>query len=776
MTASPPYRAAATVFGAVLTVYALTLAPTVTWWDAGEFIAAARTLGIPHPPGTPLFVALAHVWALLVPVGEVAMRTNLLSACFGAAAAGFFLVVHEALAAGAADGDPAPGRLTWPALGAAAAAVMASMTFTAWQNANETEVYAVATAMIAWSAWSMLRWRATRGTPAATRWLLLTGYLLGLSVSVHLLALLAGPALVTFAVSVLWRTPAADSAQRQREMADVAVLGGLWALLVGTGLGSSTLLGVGAAGFAGAAIYAMRAGRFGFVLAALAIAALGVSPYGLLYIRAGQMPPINEADPSTWDALLAVIRRAQYPVRTPLDDPTQYHGPDNPGRSPLIIGLQLLNYVQYFDWQWAKGIATQVGLIPVRTIFTLLAFFLGLRGQRVLRRRDADSWWLLGALWLTTGLGLMAYMNFKPGASLGWPQFPDGAQHEVRERDYFFLVSFIVWGLVAGIGAADLAARLRTPMRLAALGAVALWPTALNWTAATRNGPDARLPADVAYNLLNSMPPNGILFTYGDNDTFPLWWAQEVEGVRRDVTVICIALANTDWYMRQLRDRPARPFEPAAAPAPWRARGATPTPTGPLHDLTDAMIAEAASQAAYTDRPTPVDLGAFTHVIPERTLVEPSDILTLRVVRANLGRRPIAWSVTAGGAPLGLAGRTVQQGLVFRLDPVAPDPADPRLDRSRLSGAMLDVALTDSLAWTTYRYGGLEGRHGGLRLETTSEAFLNSLSIPFTQLAYAYTARGDSTRAISNLRRAALLSDDPSFRQALEAAGQPLRP
>lgn len=772
-SSSPPYRAAAAVFAAVLAVYAATLAPTVTWWDAGEFIAAAKTLGIPHPPGTPLFVALAHVWGLLLPVGEYAVRLNLLSAGFGAAAAaGFFLILHEVLRHGPAEGDPAPAGLSWPTLGAAAAAMLGACTFTTWQNANETEVYTVATAMAAWSGVAMLRWRAHRGTPAATRWLLLAGYLMGLSVSVHLLALLAGPALVAFAVSTVWRRPATTAAARRSEWAEVAVLGGLWAMLVGTGLGSTTLLTAGALVFAAAGALAVASGRAGLAAAALAIVVLGVSPYLLLYIRAGQQPPINEADPSTWEALLAVIRRAQYPVRTPFDDPTQYHGPENPGRSLRIIGLQLLNYVQYFDWQWAKGITAQVGLLPVRTLVTLAAFSLGLRGQGVVRRRDPDSWWLLMTLWVVTGLGLMAYMNFKPGASVGWEYYPEASQHEVRERDYFFLVSFAVWGLFAGVGAADAAAGLRRPLRLAALGGAALVPVLLNAPAATRRGPDARLPADMAYNLLNSVPPYGILFTYGDNDTFPLWWAQEVAGVRRDVTVVCLALANTPWYMRQLRDRRPEAFDAAAAPEPWKSRPAGPPPTTPLHDLTDAQIEAAVAQAGYTDRPLPVDLGPFTHVIPDRTLIEPSDIMTLRVIRANLGRRPLAWSVTAGGAPLGLETRAVQQGLVFRVDPVAPDSADPALQRGSFGGAILDVPLTDSLAWITYRYAGLDDRRPR-ELESTSTAFRNSLGIPFRQLAAAYYARGDSVRSLRNLERAARLSDDEGLRRAAGDSAAP---
>ena len=92
------YLWALAVAGVVLAIYVLTLAPSVTFWDAGEFIAAARTLGIPHPPGTPLFVLMAHVWGMLVPVGEFAARTNLLSAIFSAAGAGcFFLVAYESL-------------------------------------------------------------------------------------------------------------------------------------------------------------------------------------------------------------------------------------------------------------------------------------------------------------------------------------------------------------------------------------------------------------------------------------------------------------------------------------------------------------------------------------------------------------------------------------------------------------------------------------------------------------------------------------------------------
>lgn len=225
-----PYRAAAAVTLAVLAGYGLTLAPTVTFWDAGEFIAAARVLGIPHPPGTPLYVMIAHVWGMLVPIGEFAARTNFLSALLSALGAGcFFLVAHESLR----EFEP---RLR---LGAAAAgAVLAGFTFTNWQNSNETEVYAVATFTIGAMAWLAMVWRRHRrqGEPRAARLLLLVVYLAGVSIGNHLLALLAGPALVTFLVAVLRLEPAADPAIRRAEWGQVAVVAGVWALLIGTGL------------------------------------------------------------------------------------------------------------------------------------------------------------------------------------------------------------------------------------------------------------------------------------------------------------------------------------------------------------------------------------------------------------------------------------------------------------------------------------------------------------------------------------------------------------
>jgi Protein O-mannosyl-transferase TMEM260-like len=766
----PPYLLAGFAALLVLTGYVVSLAPTVTFWDAGEFIAAAKTLGIPHPPGTPLFVLIGHVWGTLVPFGEYAQRLNLLSATLSALGAGcFFLVVHDGLARVASGLEGTAERLVRVG-GALAAVVIAGFTFTSWQNSNETEVYAAATFTIAAVSWLCLRWRELRGTPRASHILLLILYLAGISIGNHLLALLAGPAVVAFLAATLLSQPAENPADRAAEWAQAAIVAGTWALLIGSGLGSTTLIILGGLSYVAAAGFAWYAGSLPFALLGLVISFVGVTSYLYLYIRAGQHPPINEAQPDNWTSLLAVIRREQYPIRTPLDDPTVLHGSDNPGRTLRIFGLQLFNYVQYFDWQWANGVARMVGRFPLRTLATLLFTSLGFRGALVQRRADRPAWWLLFMLWLVTGLGLVVYMNFKPGFSMAYDQFPDSNDHEVRDRDYFFVVSFTVWGLWAGMGLASLARatleRLKAaPVLLAVpLALVALTPFVGNFEAAgRRHGPDARLAADFAYDLLNSVPPYGILFTYGDNDTFPLWWAQEVQGIRQDVLVVCLALTETDWYKRQLRDWPIRPFSEASAPPIWRDRNPV-APTWKPHSMTDAQIA--AAQPALLPQDVTLQIGPITHTLPKGTPVYSHDYAVIRLLQDNLGRRPIAWSLTTGADFYGLNRYVLQQGLVMRLQTTAVDTSRTDVDLHRVLGVPLDVPTTDRLAWETYRFARL-GERSSASLEPTARGVAGNLALPFAQLAYAYQARGDREAALKNLERASQLSPNPALRQAL---------
>ena len=771
----PPYLAALAVSAVVLFGYVWTLAPTVTFWDAGEFIAATKILGIPHPPGTPLFVLMSNVWAAIVGIGEYAFRTNLMTAIFSAAAAGFFfLLVAQVLARKGERQEPSDN--VYRIGGAAAAAIVSAFVFTVWQNSNETEVYMVSAFSIAAIVWLGWLWRQHRGTARAPHILLIIVYLEAISLGVHLLTLLVGPALIVYLWHVIKTEPLDDERDRRIEWAQWTVVTGVWALLVGTGLGSTTLLTIGGVIFVIAGVYAASAGALRFALAVLLIGAFGASTYLFLFVRANLDPFINEADPSTWESLLAVIRREQYPTRLPWDNPIYPSGPNNPGRTVTLFWQQVVNYLQYFDWQWSNSLERGDSTFALpRLPFTILFTSLGIYGVHVLRRHDRSTFWLLLIIWLTTGLGLVGYMNFKPGYSLFWEQYPEGNMHEVRERDYFFTVSFQVWGLFVGIAIARLYRVIRAEFFQRENGAVkyvpagvmglALLPFFLNFSAASRShGPEARLARDFAYDLLQSVEPYGIVFTNGDNDTFPLWYAQEVEEVRQDVALVNLSLGNTDWYIRQLRDNPVRPFDPQQAP--WFAQPAQEAPPPPIHSWTDDEIAGLGPRAL--SRTYTFNVGRVSHTLQPGTPLYVKDVLILRLIQENWDRRPIYFSITAGSNNwVGLGRYLTQEALVLRLN-VESEPDSSRLAPGFL-GVPLDVPRTDSLAWNVYRYSRLFDVDT-LKLDPTNRNIATNLSLPFISLGQAYELRGQQQRAFANYKKAYQLSRNPQLGQVLQMA------
>ncbi len=901
-------RAAGAVFGVVLVGYVATLAPTVTFWDAGELIATIKILGIPHPPGTPLFVLMGNVWGALFPVGEFAFRTNIMTAIFSAtAAAMLFLVVATALrgwsaAGGAALEDGLAGERLFVIGGAAAAAVMSGFAFTVWQNSNETEVYMVATFSIAAICWLALLWRQDRGGGRAPHILLLIVYLLAVSIGNHLLTLLVGPAIFGFMWHVMRSHPLPDLADRRVELGQWLVLVGVWVLLTGIGLGLDVmLLGLTAflatwvafliitpmsdslgrtlawsqlgviavpvllawvvvrfavpialdlvtvaigAGVLFGVLVAVSLGmrRLSMPSAVFAIALVGASTYAFLYIRANVGPLINEADPSTLENLFSVIWRDQYPPRSPIDNPiyTMRDGTfldrvgafltclprfvDGPVpeaqaafgqvpecytvRSIPLMFRQMHMYLQYFDWQWSNGLApfdpvfarntplVSIPLpfgpriaIPIRIPFTLAVASLGVYGATVLRQRDRSAFWMLLLLFLTTGPGLVGYMNFKPGFSLGWDVYTGMTMHEVRERDYFFTVSFQVWGLLAGIGLAGLYVKGVGPLtswwrsmrgaasagsdedavaatrgsRFPAVFLIGLMPLVLNANAATRrHGPDAELARDFAYNLLQSAEPYGIVFTNGDNDTFPLWYLQEVEGVRQDVSVVNLSLGNTDWYLRQLRDNPVRPFDAEASP--WFADLAPDEPPPPLHSLTNEEIAALRSQLLR--RELTIKHGLVEITLPENSPVYIKDVLILRLLQENWDQRPMYFGLTAGTENWQQVQRHLtQEGLLFRVH--AQEPPDQDKLGPGLFGVPMNVPRTDSLAWEVFRYADLFAADT-LQLESTARNIAVNLSYPFYSLGNAYELLGDPERALANLLRGYHLQPIPEMLRVMD--------
>ena len=732
----------------------ITLAPTVTLWDAGEFITAAKVLGVPHPPGTPLFVLVGHLWGAVMPIGSYAWRLNLMSACFSAAGAGcLFLVAHRLLQ------DEAP----WLRLGgAAAAAILSAFTFTGWQNSNETEVYTFATFSIAAICWLCLRWRDVRATARAPHILLLIIYIAALSVGNHLLALLAGPAVSLFMLHTLRTLPAAEPADRQMEWAEWGAVTALWFMLVAVGLGSTTLLILGGVALAAAAAWCLVTGSRAFPLVAIGIAAVGVSIYGFLYIRAGLHPVLNEADPETWKNLVAVIRREQFGSRGLLDNPMFFPGPDNPGRTLAMFGQQLLSYFNYYSWQWARALPPVV-MVTVALIFATL----GSLGFWFISRRDRGITWLLGVLWLVTGIGLVVYMNFKAGFSIFWNLYPSMDQHEVRERDYFFVVSFQVWGMFAAFGLVGLLRVVSRPVVLrvgaAAAALIVVLPFAANFTAATRRGADAMVARDFAFNLVQSVEPYGVLFTYGDNDTFPVWYLQEVEGVRQDVTLINLSLANLDWYLSQLASRQTRPFDPARAPAMYRTLVPPKPPDGPVLRLTPQEI-EGLQPVRMSDAGM-FRAGNFELPVRKGQILRTNDQVILYTIAQYLpAARPVTFGVSSGrGSWLGLDPHLAFQGLVFKVVPRADTVH--RFLRG-VQGTMVDSTRTRVLVDSVFLFGKLFAPDS-LELEPAAQQVATSFSAAWLELGNAAVARGDQPRALYYLRRSYHLNPSKSLAAVL---------
>ncbi|MDA0328230.1 MAG: DUF2723 domain-containing protein [Gemmatimonadetes bacterium] len=683
----PPYKAAAIAGGLVFGLYVLTLAPTTAFWDTSEYIATGQILGIPHPPGNPLFVVLARAWSVLLGVFgiPVAVRVNLFSAVMSAGAHMlWFLVVHHILRFFSKD-------RVFRLVGASAAVLVSSTAYTVWNQSNVNEkVYTVSLLTIALLSWLAFRWQENLGKGKDDNLLVLMVFVLALSVGNHLMAFLAAPAIGFFILYVHPRT----------------LLN--WRLYIA---GAAALI-------------------------------LGLSIHLFLPIRAALSPVINEASPTCPDipsAIAAVVTYGKSGCTALAEalNRTQYSKPDLMVRQ-APISSQLANYLQYFDWQWARSLdGASTVFARLRLPFTMLFTGLGVWGAIEHARRDRASFIYLATLFGTLSLALVYYLNFKYGYSLQAPT-ADRALHEVRERDYFFIVSFSVWGLWAGMGIATLwreaALEARTTLRKASpiLG-IAFLPLILNWGWATRSYDYAA--RDWAHNLLMSVEPYSILFTNGDNDTFPLWYLQEVEGIRRDVTVIVTSYLNTDWYTLQLKALtapcpegvdPSEDWTVIQCQRPYTAENtgaayvtsvdqagtrvpilleAIAAPTKSIIPLTDEQIVQASQAYAPVDQTVTIQIGNVAATIAGGQYLAPWQRFALTLMIESIDERPIYFASSGNSAvSLGVQPYLIRQGLAFRLNngPLSEDEEGEftRLESSPYSpvtGAWVDVPRTQQL-------------------------------------------------------------------------------
>ncbi len=535
-------RAAIIVFVALLALYLASLAPHVTFWDAGEFIAAIESWGIPHPPGTPLYVTVGRAVRVLFSFLPAALVVNALSAILTAAACalgGALLVRRGARLAQGIGAGICAGCLT-----------------TVWLSATEAEVYSASLLLAALMLTVAERAGTLEGAGERTRAVkarALLVYLFALAATLHPSALVAGPGAIWLAVD-----DGATSEDRRIQRwwrgallsAALVAAGGLatgrFALAL---IGGAVVVALAIAGRAG--VSGRRGAAAGASRAILALA-LGATPLAIMLLRARLDPAINQGNPATWHALADEIARRQYDV-----------APLWPRQAPAWI--QLANFFQYSDWQAALGLAPESTASIPRLVVSIVFVALGTIGARAHYLADRRSFRAMLVLLLGGSLGVIAYLNLKAGPSIGWGILPDSAPHEARERDYFFVLAFWTWGLWAGYGAVAFAARetwlvargARARQTAVACGlALAALPALLNWRAMNRRRePDASTASLLADALLTSVPPNGVLVVWGDNDSYPLWEAQQARRIRRDVTVVTSPLLGAGWYRDELRRR-----------------------------------------------------------------------------------------------------------------------------------------------------------------------------------------------------------------------------
>ena len=664
-------------FAIAAIVYLATIEPTASFWDCGEFIASGYKLEVGHPPGAPFFMLLMRFFTMLAPTTElIPIFANALSALASAFTILFLFwtITHLARKIVNVKDNVFTSTQLILVMGSGLVGALAyTFSDTFWFSAVEAEVYATSSLFTALVFWAILKWEDVAHEPHANRWLVLIAYLMGLSIGVHLLNLLAIPAIVMVyyfkkyevtpwgVVKALALGVLLLAVMMYGIIQGFIILASKFELLFVNGFGLPYKSGVF---FYIAAVIALLTWGIIYthkhakpilntILVSVVVVLIGYSSFAIIVVRSSANPPMDQNSPDNMFSLLYYLNREQYGDRplvfgqtfdAPIVDrqegspqyiqkggkyviatrkaelkfderfvtffPRMYSSDprhveaykqwtDFKGRNIRVqsrsgemevrqvptfgenlrffFSYQLGHmYWRYFMWNfagrqndiqghgeivkgnWISGIPAfdtpRLGSqndLPstfknkAHNRYYMLPLLLGIAGLMILYIRNQKDFWVVALLFVLTGIAIVVYLNQTP--------------YQPRERDYAFAGSFYAFSIWIGLGVIALFQLVRKAIDNApgALLTSALSLTFVpgimtveNWDDHDRSG--SYIPIDFAYNALQSCEPNSIIFTYGDNDTFPLWYAQEVEGIRTDIRVSNLSYLRADWYIDQM--------------------------------------------------------------------------------------------------------------------------------------------------------------------------------------------------------------------------------
>jgi hypothetical protein len=688
------------VFVVSLLTYMKTMPPTVVFWDVPEHAAASYAVQVQHPPGSPLLVLVMRIASMIPTSHDIAVRMILINAIVSSINVMLlYLIIIRLVLFWQKKPESIADKIFFYAP-AVAGALALTFSTTFWFNSVELETRNTSLFFTVMIIWLSLIWHERADTEGSDRYLLMIAYLVGLTSGVHIHGLLG----FFVAIMVVYFRSYQKTLKQFFLSLDVVKFGVVGSLIFWTAYPGviqwlpsmldqdvfgihSDLWKYVAFGVVGAAAYfayyySRKKKRIPYLACfSFVLIVLGFTTYMTVYIRANAHPPINENDPSNMTRLVQYLEREQYGA-TPLLDRRFSQEPDKIANfKKYSSDLDYLwkyqiehMYLRYLGWNFiGKDGDAQDNGIRFSQLFGI-PFLVGLFGFYYHWKSDQKSAFIITSFFLLTGVFLAVYFNMQ--------------EPQPRERDYFFVYSFFGFCIWIGMGVMALVDFVRKEVKIkrpdiagyAVLSvAFLLIPGNMlrtNYHMMSRHG--HYLAWDHSYNLLQSVEKDAILITNGDNDTFPLWYLQDVEGIRRDVRVVCLSLLNTDWYIKQLKNE-----EPYGAkkvpisipdaqidgiqPIPYQPRiMELPVPLGVRQGWNEEHGDSAVTKVADTIKFYMPNTLQFGNVKGLRV----QDILVYDIIRTSNWQRPVYFAITVqDDSKIGLQNYLEVRGLAMKVVP-----------------------------------------------------------------------------------------------------------